>query len=85
MTRADARLVLYPLIRRRLEAGVEFDDSSQLQALGLELDDIEALLWQLEDRFDLPTSTRATNPALEQLQRVADLIEWLQAKSWQNR
>lgn len=85
MKRAEARVAVHLLIRRGLDERTDFDDQSALQALGLDREDIEALLWRLEDRFDLCISPREEQRALWHLEKVDDLVQWLLEKSRQNQ
>ncbi|MFJ3116915.1 acyl carrier protein [Pseudomonas protegens] len=84
MNRAQARAAVHLLIRHWLDEPVDFDDQSGLSELGLDRDDIEALLWRLEDRFDLGVLPREEQRALGQLERVDDLVQWLLEKARQN-
>ncbi|WP_025132203.1 acyl carrier protein [Pseudomonas sp. PH1b] len=84
MNRADARQAVYQLIQHWLDSPRVLDDNSRLRDLGLDIEDIEALLWRLEDRFDLSLSPRAEEHWVEQMHSVDDLIRFVLMISWQN-
>ncbi|WP_409301967.1 acyl carrier protein [Pseudomonas sp. KCJK8993] len=77
MNRSEARRAVHALIRCWLGERTCLDDSSELRALGLERDDLEELLWRLEDRFGLCVPTGEEQHALRELRCVHELIEWL--------
>ncbi|MCJ7957707.1 MAG: acyl carrier protein [Pseudomonas sp.] len=85
MNQAQARVAVHLFISHGLGETVDVDDQSDLYELGLDRDDIEALLWRLEDRFDLDVSPREEQQALWRLERVGDLVQWLLEKSRQNQ
>ncbi|MGE8415538.1 MAG: hypothetical protein ACN6QY_24555 [Pseudomonas sp.] len=77
MNRGEARRAVYALIRCWLGERTCLDDSSQLMALGLVGDDLQELLWRLEDRFELCVPLGEEQRALLELGSVQELVEWL--------
>ncbi len=77
MNRGEARRAVYALIRCWLGERTCLDDSSQLMVLGLERDDLQEMLWRLEDRFGLCVPLGEEQRALQELDSVQELVEWL--------
>lgn len=78
MKRADIRKIVHDFISLRLDDPQTFADDQTLQALGLDKQDIEDLMFHLEDEFDLTAFTEEEDRLLKEAVTVNDLSRFLQ-------
>lgn len=77
MTRADVHTAVHRFIRRLLENQDDFDDNTRLAQLGLDKEDIEELLFHLEDQLGLTAFTAEEDRMLKTATTVDDLSRFL--------
>jgi acyl carrier protein len=77
MESAAIRDAVHRYISRLLDGIDEFDDDLSLEQLGLDKQDIEALLFHLEDQFDLTASTHEEDQLLKSAITTNDLCRFL--------
>ena len=78
MKRATIRKSVHDFISLRLDSPQAFADDQILQALGLDTQDIEDLIFHLEDEFDLTAFTEEEDRLLKAAVTVEDLNCFLQ-------
>ncbi|NWA26355.1 acyl carrier protein [Pseudomonas gingeri] len=78
MSRVDIRKRVHHFISQRLEDHPQFEDNQTLQALGLDKQDIEDLMFRLEDEFELTAFTEEEDRLLKEAVTVNDLSRFLQ-------
>ncbi|NBA97806.1 acyl carrier protein [Pseudomonas sp. R5(2019)] len=78
MNRSELRHTVHAFIADYLGGPRSFTDDVSLQALGLDKNDIEELIFRLEDRFELTAFSHEEDQMLERARTVGDLIEFLQ-------
>ena len=77
MTRDAVRTAVHRFISRLLENQDDFDDNSNLVQLGLDKEDIEELIFHLEDQLGLTASTAEEDRMLKTATTVDDLSRFL--------
>ncbi len=77
MTKADVRTAVHRFISRLLENQDDFDDNSNLVQLGLDKEDIEELIFHLEDQLGLTAFTAEEDRMLKTATTVDDLSRFL--------
>jgi acyl carrier protein len=77
MKRADVRAAVHRLIRRLLEGQDDFDDNASLAQLGLDKEDIEELVFHLEDELGLTAFTAEEDRMLKTARTANDLSRFL--------
>ena len=77
MTRAAVRAAVHHRIRRLLENQDDFDDHTSLVQLGLDKEDIEELLFHLEDQLGLTAFTAEEDRILKTARTANDLTRFL--------
>jgi acyl carrier protein len=77
MKRATVRLAVHQFISRVLEGRDDYDDDASLAELGLDKEDIEELIFHLEDELGLTAFTAEEDPLLKTARTVNDLIRFL--------
>ncbi|MCK9802038.1 phosphopantetheine-containing protein [Pseudomonas chlororaphis] len=78
MKRAEVRQVVHDFISRQLDGNHDFADDVSLQALGLDKQDIEDLIFHLEDQFGLTAFTHEEDQLLKTASSANDLSRFLQ-------
>ncbi len=78
MRRDDIRKSVHDFISQRLDDHQAFTDDQTLQTLGLDKQDIEELMFRLEDEFDLTAFTEEEDRLLKEAVTVNDLSRFLQ-------
>lgn len=78
MKRAEVRQVVHDFISRQLDGHRDFADDVSLQALGLDKQDIEDLIFHLEDQFGLTAFTHEEDQLLKTVSSANDLSRFLQ-------
>ncbi|MEF9674023.1 acyl carrier protein [Pseudomonas sp. MWU13-2100] len=78
MKRTDIRKNVHDFVSRRLDDHQAFADDQSLQALGFDTQDIEDLMFCLEDEFDLTAFTEEEDRLLKEAVTVNDLSRFLQ-------
>ncbi|WP_248800487.1 acyl carrier protein [Pseudomonas sp. MWU13-2105] len=78
MKRTTIRESVHEFVSLRLDAPQAFADDQTLQALGLDKQDIEDLMFRLEDEFDLTAFTEEEDRLLKAAVTVNDLSRFLQ-------
>jgi acyl carrier protein len=78
MKRAEVRQVVHDFISRQLDGNRDFADDVSLQALGLDKQDIEDLIFHLEDQFGLTAFTHEEDQLLKTASSANDLSRFLQ-------
>ncbi|WP_191488576.1 acyl carrier protein [Pseudomonas sp. FEN] len=78
MKKAEIRQRVHDFINQRLDEHQAFDDEQTLQTLGLDKQDIEDLMFRLEDEFDLTAFTEEEDRLLKNAITVNDLSLFLQ-------
>lgn len=78
MKRAEVRQVVHDFISRQLDGNRDFADDVSLQALGLDKQDIEELIFHLEDQFGLTAFTHEEDQLLKTASSANDLSRFLQ-------
>ncbi|MBK5301701.1 MULTISPECIES: hypothetical protein [Gammaproteobacteria] len=77
MTRDTVRTAVHRFISRLLENQDDFDDNSNLVQLGLDEEDIEELIFHLEDQLGLTAFTAEEDRMLKTATTVDDLSRFL--------
>ena len=77
MKRAAVRAAVHRFISRLLEGQDDFDDSASLTALGLDKEDIEELIFHLEDELGLTAFTAEEDRMLKSARTANDLSRFL--------
>lgn len=77
MKRAHVRQVVDDYIHRLLERNQPFDDHLDLQTLGLDKQDLEELIFHLEDEFGLTAFTHEEDQLLKAASTANDLSQFL--------
>ncbi|OOV89543.1 phosphopantetheine-containing protein [Pseudomonas sp. MF4836] len=77
MKRAHVRQVVRDYIHRLLERNQPFDDQLDLQTLGLDKQDLEELIFHLEDEFGLTAFTHEEDQLLKAASTANDLSQFL--------
>ena len=77
MTRDAIRTAVHSFISRLLEGRDDFDDNTPLVQLGLDKEDIEELIFHLEDQLGLTASTAEEDRMLKTATTVDDLSRFL--------
>ncbi|ATE76337.1 acyl carrier protein [Pseudomonas sp. ATCC 43928] len=77
MTRAAVRAAVHRRIRRLLENQDDFDDNTNLMQLGLDKEDIEELIFRLEDQLGLTAFTAEEDRILKTARTANDLTRFL--------
>lgn len=77
MTRAAVRAAVHHRIRRLLENQADFDDHTSLVQLGLDKEDIEELVFRLEDQLGLTAFTAEEDRMLKTARTANDLTRFL--------
>jgi acyl carrier protein len=77
MTRAAVRAAVHRRIRRLLENQDDFDDNTNLMQLGLDKEDIEELIFRLEDQLGLTAFTAEEDRMLKTARTANDLTRFL--------
>lgn len=77
MKRAHVRQVVHDYIHRLLERNQPFDDHLDLQTLGLDKQDLEELIFHLEDEFGLTAFTHEEDQLLKAASTANDLSQFL--------
>ncbi|WLG53745.1 acyl carrier protein [Pseudomonas sp. FP1742] len=77
MKRAAVRAAVHRLISRLLENQNDFDDNTSLTQLGLDKEDIEELIFRLEDQLGLTAFTAEEDRMLKTARTANDLIRFL--------
>jgi acyl carrier protein len=77
MKRAAVRAVVHRFISRLLEGQDDFDDNASLAQLGLDKEDIEELIFHLEDELGLTAFTAEEDRMLKTARTANDLSRFL--------
>ena len=77
MKRAAVRAAVHRFISRLLERQDDFDDSVSLTQLGLDKEDIEELIFHLEDELGLTAFTAEEDRMLKTARTANDLSRFL--------
>lgn len=77
MTRAAVRAAVHRHISRLLEGRDDFDDNTSLMQLGLDKEDIEELIFRLEDQLGLTAFTAEEDRMLKTARTPNDLSRFL--------
>ncbi|MCP1444026.1 acyl carrier protein [Pseudomonas sp. GGS8] len=77
MTRAAVRAAVHHHIRRLLENQDDFDDNTNLVQLGLDKEDIEELIFRLEDQLGLTAFSAEEDRMLKTARTANDLSRFL--------
>jgi len=77
MKRAAVRNAVHRFISRLLDGNEDFDDSVSLEQLGLDKQDIEDLIFRLEDEFELSAFTSEEDQLLKSATTANDLCRFL--------
>ncbi|MHC8393484.1 acyl carrier protein [Pseudomonas sp. LB3P93] len=77
MKRAAVRAAVHRFISRLLEGQDDFDDNASLAQLGLDKQDIEELIFHLEDELGLTAFTAEEDRMLKDARTVNDLSRFL--------
>jgi acyl carrier protein len=77
MKRAAVRAAVHRFISRLLERQDDFDDSVSLAQLGLDKEDIEELIFHLEDELGLTAFTAEEDRMLKTARTANDLSRFL--------
>ncbi|KAB0499825.1 phosphopantetheine-containing protein [Pseudomonas vancouverensis] len=77
MNRAAVRAVVHRYISRLLESRDDFDDSTSLAQLGLDKEDIEELIFHMEDELNVTAFTAEEDRMLKSVRTVNDLSRFL--------
>ncbi|WP_223520270.1 acyl carrier protein [Pseudomonas sp. GL-B-19] len=77
MKRAAVRLAVHQLISRVLEGRDDFSDDASLAELGLDKEDIEELIFHLEDELGLTAFTAEEDRLLKTARTANDLSRFL--------
>jgi len=77
MKRAAVRAAVHRFISRLLENREDFDDRTSLEELGLDKEDIEELIFHLEDELELTAFTAEEDRMLKGARTANDLSRFL--------
>ncbi|TBN36739.1 acyl carrier protein [Pseudomonas sp. BGI-2] len=77
MKRAAVRAAVHRFISRLLEGQDDFDDNANLAQLGLDKQDIEELIFHLEDELGLTAFTAEEDRMLKNARTANDLSRFL--------
>ena len=77
MKRAAVRAAVHSLISRLLENQDDFDDNTSLVQLGLDKEDIQELIFRLEDQLGLTAFTAEEDRMLKTARTANDLSRFL--------
>jgi acyl carrier protein len=77
MKRAAIRAAVHRFISRLLERQDDFDDNASLAQLGLDKEDIEELIFHLEDELGLTAFTAEEDRMLKDARTAEDLSRFL--------
>ena len=77
MKRAGVRAAVHRFISRLLERQTDFDDNASLAQLGLDREDIEELIFHLEDELGLTAFTAEEDQLLKTARTAEDLSRFL--------
>jgi acyl carrier protein len=77
MKRAAVRAAVHRFISRLLESQDDFDDNASLAQLGLDKQDIEELIFHLEDELGLTAFTAEEDRMLKDARTANDLSRFL--------
>ncbi|MHC8355243.1 acyl carrier protein [Pseudomonas sp. LB3P81] len=77
MKRATVRAAVHRFISRLLERQDDFDDYASLMELGLDKEDIEELIFHLEDELGLTAFTAEEDRLLKSARTADDLSRFL--------
>jgi acyl carrier protein len=77
MKRAAVRLTVHQFISRALEGRDDFSDDASLSELGLDKEDIEELIFHLEDELGLTAFTAQEDRLLKTARTATDLSRFL--------
>jgi acyl carrier protein len=77
MKRAAVRLTVHQFISRVLEGRDDFSDDASLSELGLDKEDIEELIFHLEDELGLTAFTAQEDRLLKTARTANDLSRFL--------
>lgn len=77
MKRAEVRQAVHDFISRLLDGNDGFADNVSLQELGLDKQDIEDLIFHLEDQFGLTAFTHEEDQMLKAANSANDLSRFL--------
>lgn len=77
MKKAAVRAAVHRFISRLLEVQEDFDDNTSLAQLGLDKEDIEELIFHLEDELGLTAFTAEEDQMLKTARTVNDLSRFL--------
>ncbi|KAF2393462.1 acyl carrier protein [Pseudomonas frederiksbergensis] len=77
MKRAAVRAAVHRFISRLLERQDDFDDNASLAQLGLDKEDIEELIFHLEDELGLTAFTAEEDRMLKDARTAEDLSRFL--------
>ncbi|KQN50735.1 phosphopantetheine-containing protein [Pseudomonas sp. Leaf48] len=77
MNRQAVRAVVHRHISRLLDGRSDFDDNTSLEQLGLDREDIEELIFHLEDELKLTAFTAEEDRLLKSARTVNDLSQIL--------
>ncbi|WP_460144963.1 acyl carrier protein [Pseudomonas sp. S2_A02] len=77
MTKDAVRTTVHRFISRLLENQDDFDDNTSLVQLGLDKEDIEELIFHLEDQLGLTAFTAQEDRMLKTAMTVDDLSRFL--------
>ncbi|KAA0996505.1 MULTISPECIES: acyl carrier protein [unclassified Pseudomonas] len=77
MKRAAVRAAVHRFISRLLEGRDDFDDNASLAQLGLDKEDIEELIFHLEDELGLTAFTAEEDRMLKDARTAEDLSRFL--------
>jgi acyl carrier protein len=77
MKRAAVRAAVHRFISRLLESQDDFDDNTSLAQLGLDKEDIEELIFHLEDQLGLTAFTAEEDQMLKTATTANDLSRFL--------
>jgi acyl carrier protein len=77
MKKAAVRAVVHRYISRLLENRDDFDDNASLAQLGLDKEDIEELIFHLEDELGVTAFTAEEDRMLKSVRTANDLSRFL--------
>ncbi|MFS2200909.1 acyl carrier protein [Pseudomonas sp. Pseusp3] len=77
MKKAAVRAVVHRYISRLLESRDDFDDNASLAQLGLDKEDIEELIFHLEDELGVTAFTAEEDRILKSARTANDLSRFL--------
>ena len=77
MKRVAVRAAVHRFIRRLLDGQDDFDDNASLAQLGLDKEDIEELIFHLEDELGLTAFTAEEDRMLKTARTANDLSRFL--------